>query len=186
MNFFSPQASDQELFQGIQQGQSRAMALLYERYGKLVYSLALQVLQQPQEAEDLTQEVFTSLWCRGSYNPQRGSLGTYLTTLTRSRGIDRLRMRQARLRLVQRWGMGEAALIAPGLWEQVSGQERQERVRAALGQLDPDQRRLLELAYYQGLTQAEIAAQLHLPLGTVKTRTRSVLLKLRQLLQDQV
>jgi len=186
MNFFSPSSTDQELFQGIQQGKSRAMALLYERYGTLVYSLALRVLQQPQEAEDLTQEVFTTLWHKGGYNPQRGSLATYLTTLTRSRGIDRLRMRQARLRLAQRWGAGEWMPVAGGLWEQVSVQERQERVRAALSQLEAEQRHLLELAYYQGLTQAQIAEQLNLPLGTVKTRTRTVLLKLRKLLQDQI
>ncbi len=186
MKFFSPSATDQELFQGIQQGRSQAMALLYERYGKLVYSLALRVLQQPQEAEDLTQEVFTTLWHKGGYNPQRGSLATYFATLTRSRGIDRLRMRQSRLRLAQRWGAGELAPVASELLEQVSVQERQERVQAALGQLEPDQRQLLELAYYQGLTQAQIAEQLNLPLGTVKTRTRSVLLKLRKLLQDQI
>ncbi len=182
MDFFSPSTTDQELFQGIQQGQSQAMARLYQRYGKLVYSLALRVLQQPQEAEDLTQEVFTSLWHKGGYNPQRGSIATYLTTLTRSRGIDRLRMNQARLRLAQRWGMGE--WVEPGLLEQVSVQERQERVQRALGQLEPEQRRLLELAYYQGLTQVQIAKELNLPLGTVKTRTRAILLKLRKLLQD--
>jgi RNA polymerase sigma-70 factor (ECF subfamily) len=76
--------------------------------------------------------------------------------------------------------------VAGGLWEQVSVQERQERVRAALSQLEAEQRHLLELAYYQGLTQAQIAEQLNLPLGTVKTRTRTVLLKLRKLLQDQI
>ncbi|MEN9216693.1 MAG: sigma-70 family RNA polymerase sigma factor, partial [Gloeomargarita sp. HHBFW_bins_162] len=176
MNFFSQKTTDQELFQGIQQGQSRAMALLYERYGKLVYSLALRVVQNQQEAEDLTQEVFTSLWHKGGYHPQRGSLATYLTTLTRSRGIDRLRMRQSRLRLAQRWGVLEGMGVTPSLLEQVSVQERQERVHNALAQLEPAQRQLLELAYYQGLTQAEIAERLQLPLGTVKTRTRAVLL----------
>lgn len=184
MNFLAP--SDQELLQGIERGESRAMALLYERYGKLVYSLALRLLQQPQEAEDLTQEVFTSLWHRGSYDPRRGSVPTYLTTLTRSRGIDRLRMRQSRSRWVQRWGVLAGAMTEPPLWERLSLQERQERVRRALDQLAPDQRQLLEMAYYQGLTQAEIAQQLNLPLGTVKTRTRSILSKLRQLLHDQV
>ncbi|MEN9206957.1 MAG: sigma-70 family RNA polymerase sigma factor [Gloeomargarita sp. GMQP_bins_120] len=182
----SPAPSDQALLQGIQRGESRAMALLYERYGKLVYSLALRLLQQPQEAEDLTQEVFASLWCRGNYDARRGSVPTYLTTLTRSRGIDRLRMRQSRMRWVQRWGILTAGLTEPPLWEHLSLRERQERVRRALDQLAPEQRQLLEMAYYQGLTQAEIAQQLNLPLGTVKTRTRSILSKLRQLLYDQV
>ncbi len=176
---------DAELIQALKDGQSSALGTLYDRYGRLVYGLALRILSNPQEAEDLTQEIFLVLWRSNTYNPARGSLSSFLTTMTRSRAIDKLRSRGTSLKFLDRWRRtmtAETASNSP--FEQASLGERQERVRHGLAQLSEDQRQVLEMAYYRGLSQSEIAQQLGLPLGTIKTRSRLGLLKLRQTLED--
>lgn len=176
---------DTELVQALKDGQSSALGILYDRYGRLVYGLALRILNNPQEAEDLTQEIFLVLWRSNTYNPARGSLSSFLTTMTRSRAIDKLRSRGTSLKFLDRWRRNMTAETAPNSpFEQASLSERSQRVRNALAQLSEDQRQVLEMAYYQGLSQSEIAQQLDLPLGTVKTRSRLGLLKLRQTLED--
>lgn len=95
--------TDIELFHALKAGQSSALGVLYDRYGSLVYGLALRVLKNSQEAEDLTQEIFLNLWHKGNYNPVRGSLSSYLTILTRSRAIDKLRSRSTNLKFLERW-----------------------------------------------------------------------------------
>ncbi len=177
--------TDAELFLALQAGESSALGQLYDRYASLVYSLALKILTDPQEAEDLTQEIFLTLWHRNTYNPNRGSLSSFLTTMTRSRAIDRLRTRSTKHRFLGRWfqKMTSSAPL-PTPFEQASIQERQEQVRKALAQLPQKQRQVLEMAYYQGLSQSEIARELDTPLGTVKTWARKGLLKLRENLKD--
>lgn len=178
--------TDEQLCQSMAEGQSWALGILYDRYASLVYRLALKILANPQEAEDLTQEIFLKLWRSGSYNPSRGSLSSFLTTLTRSRAIDRLRARGTSLKLIQRWSQmmlsEETSYSTP--FESASLSQRSHYVRKALAQLPEKQRQVLELAYYEGLSQSEISARLDIPLGTIKTWSRQGLLNLRKNLRD--
>lgn len=178
--------SDAEVFQLLQQGDSAALGVLYDRYGSSVYRLALKILGKVGDAEDLTHEVFLILWQKGGYNPQRGSLLTFLLLLTRSRSINRLQRSQIQRRAVDRLERSLAYRSeTPGL-EAISLAETTDRVQDALQQLPSAQREILELSYYRGLSQSEIAEQIEIPLGTVKSRARQGLLKLRQLLSDLV
>lgn len=173
--------TDAKLFQDLKVGQITALGVLYDRYATLVYRLALRILANPQEAEDLTQEVFLMLWRGSTYNPTRGSLGSFLTVLTRSRAIDRLRSRSTSSKFLQQWGQTmttELSALTP--FELASLDQRSGYVRKALDQLSQEQQQVLGMAYYDGLSQSEIAAQLGIPLGTVKTRSRQGLLNLRK------
>src|SRR5207253_965158 len=153
---------------------------LYDRYGGLVYGLARAILQSEEEAEDLTQEIFVML-CRGTtYDVRRGSLGAFLTTLTRSRAIDRLRSRGRRLRILRAsWRSAPPIDLPAAPVDRIATRECSARVRRAVAELPANERRVLEMVYYQGLTQAEIAATLDAPLGTVKSWCRRGLLGLR-------
>jgi RNA polymerase sigma-70 factor (ECF subfamily) len=162
-----------------------ALAPLYDRHARLVFGLALAVLGSPDEAEDLTQEVFLSLAGPCGFDAARGTLPAFLTTLTRSRALDRLRQRGRRTRLLRAsYEAAPPTAPPPGPAEQVSQQECTARVRAALDGLPAAERRAIELAYYQGLTQAEIADEVGAPLGTVKSWCRRGLLGLRDALAD--
>jgi len=177
--------TDLELLSAVKQGQVECLGILYDRYSRLVYGLAFKILENAEEAEDVTQDVFLTLWRQDAYTPSRGSLSSFLTTMTRSRSIDKLRARGTKLRFLQRWQAlvrTEPASTSP--LEMASVQERSELVREALSQLPENERQILEIAYYEGLSQSEIAERLQVPLGTVKSRSRQGLLKLRRTLQD--
>jgi RNA polymerase sigma-70 factor (ECF subfamily) len=177
--------SDVELFLALQAGQTHALSVIYERYSKLVFSIALHHLKNHQETEDLTQEIFLSLCQDSKYDPKRGSLMRFLTILTRSRSLDRLRSRSSRVRLLSRWRLhAESQSSTPSPVEQISLDECVQRAIAALQDLVPEQRQVLELAYYQGFSQSEIAQHLTAPLGTVKYRARQGLAKLKTALGD--
>ena len=177
---------DTEIYEALKAGQQSALSILYNRYGRLVYGIALHMLKNPQEAEDLTQEIFLTLWRSKAYNPARGTLSSFLTTMTRSRAIDKLRSRGTSLKLIQRWSQmmisEETSSLTP--FESASLSQRSHYVRNALAQLPEKQRQVLEMAYYEGLSQSEIAAQLGIPLGTIKTWSRQGLLNLRKNLRD--
>ncbi len=176
---------DIRLFAQLQQGQLSALKPLYTRYGGLVYGLALAILEDRQEAEDLTQDIFLNLCRTCTYNPARGAPSSFLITLTRSRSLDRLRSRSRRKHLFQRWGQGrltEPTAILP--LEQASQEATALCVREALLALPENQRQVLELSYFKGLSQSEIATALDTPLGTVKTWVRKGLTNLRQTLKD--
>lgn len=180
-------SSDAVLLDDLKAKQPAALRCLYNRYGSVVYGVALKVLQSQPEAEDLTQEIFLSLWQRPVDSAKHGHLMRYLIVMTRSRAIDKLRSRSRTLNLVQRWGQSVTA--APPAYtpvEQAVFNERSEQVRQALTQLNEQQRQVIELAYDAGLSQSEIAQQLHKPLGSVKSWTRQGLLKLKQLLRDSI
>jgi RNA polymerase sigma-70 factor, ECF subfamily len=178
---------DIDLYLDIQAGRTKALAVLYDRYGKLVYGLAYRILNNLQEAEDLTQEIFLNFWRKGGYNPDRGSLSSYLIMMTRSRSIDKIRARGSFRKFLDRWRKVMPTEIPNNNpFEAASQNERSERVQTALGELSDNQRQILELLYYQGLSQREIAERLDLPLGTVKTRSRLGLLKLRQTLEHLI
>ncbi len=176
-------ASDRELVEHLRSGQMAPLATLYDRYGRLVYTLALRLLANREEAEDLTQEVFIYLSQRSTYNPDLGSLGSYLATYTRSRALDRLRTRSNRQRILRQFQrLISPSSRVPSPVEAVAEREQAQAVQAALAQLPEAERTILENAYFEGYSQSQIAQRLGLPLGTVKTRARQGLKRLRQIL----
>ncbi|QFZ91960.2 sigma-70 family RNA polymerase sigma factor [Synechococcus elongatus] len=194
LGFPSPTSSnvrnDHDLWSELQQGQVAALASLYDRHASLVYGIALQVLGNSQEAEDLTQDIFIRLVDRqrSHYDPRRGSLRTYLAVLTRSRAIDRLRSRRtqaAAIDKVQSQLVQQQATTDP-LISNLGAAETSAEVQQALAQLSESQQQVLRLAYYEGLSQADIAERLGEPLGTIKARARRGLLKLKQILEESV
>ncbi len=176
----TPAQTDAELLAALAVDPSGALGALYDRHAGLVYGLALRVLGVPSEAEDLTQEIFLGLCTKCDYDPARGSLSAFLVTLTRSRAIDKIRARARKTRFLESCGnvIPENLVASPP--EQLSLAECSERVRTALAGLPEAQRRVLEMAYYRGLSQSEIAAELETPLGTVKSWARRGLFSLRE------
>ena len=170
------------------QGEGDAVAELYDRHARSIYSLALRILHEPAEAEDVVQEVFSQAWRQASsYNPSRGAVAAWLLTLARSRAIDRLRARRARPHgSANERAAGNILDAGPLVDAQVLSAEQIDRLRAALDELPVLQRAAIELAYFEGFTHAKIAERLEQPLGTVKTRIRLALIKLRDVLAGTV
>lgn len=157
---------------------------LYDACGAPVYRLALRLCRSRPEAEDLTHDVFLRYWQQGRYDPSRGPVLPYLLLMTRSMAINRLEQRRNRWQLVQRWSRQLFPAPVPGPHDSAVEQDLAARVRSALAAIPATQRQVLELAYYEGLSQAAISERLELPLGTVKTRSRQGLIRLRELLFD--
>ena len=182
------QSTDIELLNALKSGQTDALSRLYDRYAHLVYGLASRILNNPEEAEDVTQEVFLKIWNKANlYEPSRGSLSNFLVTMARSRSIDKLRSRVSRFRFLQRWQtviVHDANPETP--LDSISMEERSHVVQAALKTLSENERQILEIAYYGGLSYSETAKQLDLPLGTVKSRARTALRKLRHALKHSL
>ncbi|PSB19223.1 RNA polymerase subunit sigma [Phormidesmis priestleyi ULC007] len=179
--------TDADLYLALRGGQTAALGILYDRHARLVYGLALKTLSNAQEAEDLTQDIFLNLARSTSYDPRRGSLRTFLGILTRSRAIDRIRSRSTALSHLERLrSEHNSETPAQSPFDQVSQTEQSQEVKTALAQLSESEQQLLQMAYYEGLSQSEIAERLSMPLGTVKTRTRRSLIKLRQTLTDYI
>ncbi len=169
----------------------QAIEMLYDRYSRLVYSLVLRILREPATAEELVQEVFLHLWRNArAYQPERGALEPWLVTMARNRALDALRSKAAKQRRVEqdseefmldqlnlRIQAGSPAASAEELIDQNS---RALLVRQHMQSLPAAQRRAIEMAYFQGMTQSEIAEALHEPLGTVKTWIRAALTRLRE------
>ena len=177
--------TDEALVLSLRQGNKAALAILYDRYSRLVYTIAFRLLNSGPEAEDLTQEIFLNLWQKQTYDPTRSSLSRFLSTVTRNRAIDRIRTHSNRRRILKGLAPQTAPVEPFSLPEaQASLGERSQRVREALITLPEKQRELLWLAYYHGLSQSEIASHTNIPLGTVKSRMRQGLLKLKGTLQD--
>lgn len=180
-------SSETELLQQVGQQNETALMALYERYGAMVYSLCLRVLRQPGLAEEVTQDVFLKLWRQPErWDPSLGQFSSWLLTISRNAAIDRLR-REGRQAPAE-WGMLEesqepaASTVLFGA-EQATWLDGQ-LLRKLLLRLPPEQRRLIELAFFEGYSHSELAAALHLPLGTVKTRLRTGMQKLRQLWEE--
>jgi len=168
-------------------GDSGAFAELYSRYSGLLMAMAMRILGHPEDAEEALQDALLYAWKRAdSYNPEKASVSTWLVLITRSRCLDRLRLRKTYREACD--GLTRESQdvgLEPQGFDHALNEERGRRIRAALLQLPPDQRRVLELRYYQGLTQAEVAKETGAPLGTVKTRTLLALKKLRSGLNGQ-
>ncbi len=186
-NTADARARDQEwigLISRIAGGDQGALATLYDTTNRLVYGLILRVLGDTSTAEEVLLDVYTQVWRQAaSYDTQRGTPLAWLTTIARSRAIDRLRSGwQDQQRKESLDALGDTPAGAASPEEMTVAAERQRFVRAALESLSPEQREVIELAYYSGLSHSEIAARLNQPLGTVKTRTRLGMIKLREAL----
>ena len=182
--------SDEELVMLVRGRDEHAFELLYNRYADLVYSVALRVLGDPALAQDVGQEVFLRLWrAPASYDVSRGRFSNWLASVARNRAVDEVRMRgRRRLREIAPTVAGEDPPDGHAEDPALTAQAEMERgaVRQALRTLPEEQRTALELAYFGGLTQQEIAELLHQPLGTVKTRTRLAMKNVRVALAGDV
>ncbi len=182
---------DEELMQRLFYRDLEAFRSLYDRYGDLVYSTTLRIVRDTHLAQDMVQEVFLRLWRKpGSYVPQRGRFSTWLTSVARNRAVDEIRSRNRRYRHEtaspeqQERELPDADENDPALTAELADQRR--LILTALGGLPAEQRQVIELAYFRGLTQQEIAARLGQPLGTVKTRIRLGMQKLRAALTPEL
>ncbi len=178
-------SSDVALLDAIAQKQEWALAELYDRYSSVLYTLALKILGDPTPAQDVLQETFLTAWRKAAlYNQKRGNVGTWLIVLCRNLAIDHYR---AKMRLASRHVELESAgelLVEQGEDPASMALTREDGrlLRQALEQLPPEQRQVVEMAYFQGMSQTEIADATNAPLGTVKTRTRQAMFKLRDFL----
>jgi len=180
-------AQDQEWVQLIAQtaqGDQTALAALYDRTSPQVFGFILKILSNRETAEEVTLDVYTQVWRQAhTYDPTRGRPGAWLMTLARTRAIDRFRAGAAERGRIQSLDAAELFASDDDTPEQdVEGKERRRYVRQALSVLTAEQRQAIALAYFYGLSQSEIAEKLHLPLGTVKTRMRLGMMKLRDAL----
>ena len=186
-NISRPNPLDREpnwaaLFQHVAAGDQLALAELYDATSPLVFGLALRILHDRASAEDAV-EVYAQVWTQAkTYDPQRGTPLSWLLTLTRSRAIDLLRARNRAQAAEPLEAASNVQSATPDLEETRVAAERHRFIRRALESLSDDQRQAIELAYFSGLSHTEIAAKLGQPLGTVKTRIRIGMMRLRRLL----
>ncbi len=184
------QSAEVELLQRIGQGDRASFEQFYDRFSRILFSIAYRLLRNEQAAEDVLQEVFVQIWKKAPlYDPARGKPLTWAVTLTRHRAIDLIRSTQRRDRLndevkqesevLEKFDDNDSFLLA------ATG-ERVRFIRAAMQKLSPDQREAIDLAFFHSYTQTEIAERLDQPLGTVKARIRRGLIKLRGLLGSRL
>jgi RNA polymerase sigma-70 factor (ECF subfamily) len=179
------QENDVKLLRAIAAKDEAALAQLYDRYRVILFGLLMRILNNREEAEDVLQETFLQVWRKAAdFDETRGRPFTWLVTLGRSRGIDRLRTLAARERVAEAGARDAFEEISDAASDAFRSEQRG-LVSNALAQLPDEQQRPLVLAYFDGLTQSEIATRLGAPLGTVKTRMRTGLMKLRELLAGQ-
>lgn len=180
---------DKKLMSLIARSQEGALAQLYDRYNRLVFSLAYAIIHDRATAEEITLDVFMRVWQKAAlYRPDQAKVSTWLTHITRNHAIDVLRRRAARPEQhAVTWEDEGPGFDLPGPTPADSAEERmrRERIHDALARLPADQRQALYLAYFEGYTQSQIADTLRQPLGTIKTRMRLALHKLRDFLQDE-
>jgi len=184
------ESSDQELIERIRQDRDQpAMAELYDRYARTVYSLAFHVLREQRAAEDVVQDVFLGFWNRPfTYVDARGTFGPWILRVARNRSIDVLRKRSRE----RSPGDDEYASLfeeriidpEPEPGDQVWTQAVAQQVRTAMLELNEAQRQVIELAYFYGMTQSEMADHLSIPLGTIKTRVRTALRRLSEIMVE--
>jgi len=181
--------SDENLIRQIVLGRPEALSELYDRYSRMVFGLSVNAVGDAATAEEITQDVFVRVWERaGQYRADLAKVSTWLTSITRHRTIDQLRRRSVRPEgksLAWADVSPEAEPRGDGPEQDVELKIQQQRVRAAVAQLPEEQKQVLALAYFQGYSQTAIAETLGLPLGTVKTRVRLAMEKLREMLEAE-
>jgi len=174
---------DASILQRMAGGDRAAFAELYERFSRPLFSTALHILSDASEAQDIVHDVFLALWEKAAlFEPSRGSAFSWAVTLTRNRSIDRLRTRRRRTDLLEKSApedLGYLSATADGAGDQAAAGDEAVVVRQAVANLPAEQKRAVELAFFSGLTQQEIADRLKEPLGTIKARIRRGLLRLR-------
>ena len=179
------QESDILLLKAIAARDEAALAELYDRYDRILFGLLMRILNNREEAEDVLQEVFLQVWRKAAdFDESRGRPFTWLVTLARSRGIDRLRTLASRERVAEAGAREVTEEISDAATDAFKSEQR-DLVSNALATLPDEQKRPIMLAYFDGLTQSEIARHLGAPLGTVKTRMRMGMIRLRELLAGQ-
>ena len=181
--------TDLELLSRIGASDRDALAALYDRYGRRVFALAARILNDPATSEEVAQDVFLSIWRRGqSYSPDKGRFTTWLFSIAHNRTIDELRRRRRDRNREGEDVDGHLDIMSNDISPDDSAvaQDEYAQVRVALRSLPGEQREVVELSYFKGLTQAEIAEKTGQPLGTVKTRMRLALKKLRGALVSEI
>lgn len=180
-----PEQDDDQLIAAVARGDHPALLALYDRHGRVAYGLAYRILGDAGAAEEAVQDAFLRVWRRAStFDPSRGVVRSWLLTIAHHCAIDLLRRRSGSPPVVA--GLDEIAerQAVPDAWSDVSGRLESERVRGAVATLPADQRRAIEMAFFDGLTHREIAERDGLPLGTVKGRMRLGLRRLYGLLAE--
>jgi RNA polymerase sigma factor (sigma-70 family) len=178
--------ADETLLAGLAAGRLEALDTLYDRYRSMAYGIARRITADDALAEDVVQEAFLGAWrAADGYVPGKGSVRTWLLSIVHHRAIDAVRRRRpvTELPSEQEGARTPGALVLPDVWGEVAGNLDRDALRAALATLSDVQREALELAYFSGLTQVEIAERTGVPLGTVKGRVRLALVALRRALE---
>ena len=181
--------TDEQLITGICAGNEVAIEMLYERYHRYAYALAYRILRDPVAAEDIVQDAFLSIWRKASsYQAQTGSVQSWIQAIVRNRSIDKIRAsvhRDYQWSPLQLENEQDPPSEEPDVWEQAWQSEQHRIIREVMEQIPEEQRMVIELAYFGGLTHAEIAEQYRIPLGTVKGRMRLGLQKMKSLLAER-
>ena len=178
--------TDEALLDQAARGESTAIGTLYDRYQGLMYGLANRITRDPALAQDVVQDAFVGIWRNAArYSSSRASARTWILSITHHRAVDAVRRRRPTSEIPDP-EIAPAGLVLPDIWPEVAGRLDAAAVRTALDELSPVQREAIELAYFSGLTQQEIAEKTTTPLGTVKSRVRLGLLQLRRSLEIQV
>jgi RNA polymerase sigma-70 factor (ECF subfamily) len=171
---------DGDIVDRLQRRDPQALADLYDRYGRLVYSLIMRIVRDQATAEDLVQETFLRVWNRAQgVDPERGSVGPWLLAVARNRAIDYLRSAAGRQRNVLELDETDHPALYRDMEPDLLISDRARRVKTAMEKLSPNHRTVMELAYFEGLSQTEMAERMGQPLGTVKTWVRTALKSLR-------
>ena len=182
--------NDQTLLRMMARGDENALGELYDRYNRLVFSIAHNSLNDPALAEEVTQDVFLRVWKNANtYKPEHGKVSTWMVGITRNRAIDEFRHQSVRPQSNQvPWEIGDSDIEENGLSVEAKVDQslRQNQVRMAVAQLPEDQRLALAYAYFQGYSHREIASLLNEPLGTIKTRIRLAMKKIKEYLEDEL
>lgn len=180
-----------ELISRIKNRDEQALELFYDKYNKLLFSLVLSIVKRREEAEDVLQELFTKIWEKAhTYNEKQGSVYSWVVTMSRNKAIDRIRSRRYKSAMKEAtdnespYDHIESEVQNP--LDQTILNERAGYVQEALNSIPKEQRQVIMVAYFQGMTQSEISVELDLPLGTVKSRMRDGMMKLKNILQDSI
>jgi RNA polymerase sigma-70 factor, ECF subfamily len=177
---------DEQLIAKIAKGDRAAFGTLYDRFSTPLYSLALKMLANEAEAQDILQEVFLSIWNKApGFRADRGSAFSWTVALLRNRAIDRIRSRRRRGELLEAHApdLEPSGSVTTSSAQDCETSERAREVRSAMSQISDEQRQVLRLAYFEGLTQVEIAEELEEPLGTIKARAQRGMARLRAILR---